>query len=386
MRTLPFTALIAAICILGFIGGCRQESQPGGAAQTKTLRPIRTLEQWDEYRRLGLVPEKIDRVYCSGGTLRLVVYMECAHRVVAVDSNEQNSSSRSDMKAYLAAHPELRSLPLGGETSGRDNPELLLTLSCPPQLIIKADTNGGYDPDELTRRTGIPVLLLPMRDLTAGRREFDTALRLLGAALDKSDRAEDLIAFFDRQIAEIRERVQKSKIPQSTVYVGGVSFGGSHAFNSTEAGYSPFEIVRVKTPVSENADHPQLGKRHAMIAKEKILQWNPEMLFLDLGTLALGPVNGLSELRNDTAYRSLTAVRSGNLFAVLPKTCYFVNHDAVLANAWFIGKTLHPDQFEDVDPKTKADDIFTFLVGEPVFDILNADLNHLAFHRISLNE
>ena len=351
------------------------------------LRPIRTTDQWEQYRAQGLVPATIDRIFCSGGTLRLAVYLDCADKVVAVDTNERKSSERNGMKAYLAAHPEFCEMPVAGETSGRDNPERLLSLENPPQLIIKADTGAGFDPEELTRRTGIPVLLVPMRDITTGRKEFDEALRLIGVALGKSGRAEEVIAFFDREIAELKARSDQAGLTDAEkplVYVGGVSYNGSHGFHSSQAGYPPFALVGAKSPVTERSADPTLGNRHAMLAKEKILEWNPDLLFLDLGTLALGQSSGLVELQRDPSYRTLSAVGQGRVFALHPNTFYNVNHDAVLVNAWFVGKTLYPEQFADIDPKVKADEIFAFLVGKPVFDNLNASLHHLALAPLPL--
>ena len=351
---------------------------------TQHLEPIRSLEQLREYRHAGFIPENIDHIYCSGGTLRLAVYLECTGKVVAVDTNERRSPERSAMKAYLTAHPVFHDLPIGGETSGRDNPELLLTLNPMPQLIIKADTGAGYDPVELTRRTGIPVLLIPMRGITVGREEFDVGLRLMGAALGKEERAESVIEFFTQEIADIQNRTKQAEGTKPLVYVGGVSYNGSHGFNSSEAGYPPFDIAGANSPIKENAHEPTLGKRHIILAKEKILEWNPDILFLDLGTLYLGASSGLVELQTDSAYRSLMAVQEGKVYSLLPNTFYFVNHDAVLANAWFVAKTLSPEQFSDIDPKKKADDIFAFLVGKPVFEQLNASLDHLAFKRLSM--
>jgi iron complex transport system substrate-binding protein len=201
--------------------------------------------------------------------------------------------------------------------------------------------------------------------------------------LDKKDRAEALIEFFDQEIAAIQERVRHSSNRKPLVYVGGVSYGGSHGFNSSESGYPPFEIAGAESPVKANASESALGKRHTMLAKEKILEWNPEILFLYLGTLVLGGSSGLAELTHDPSYRSLSAVQQGNVYALLPNTFYLVNHDAVLANAWFVAKVLYADQFSDIDPREKADEIFTFLVGRPVFDKLNADLDHLAFERLA---
>ncbi len=372
MSVYRFLIYLSAVLML-FVG-CRRT--------TSELAPIRTIAQWEEYRAQGLLPKTVDRIYCSGGTLRLAVYLDCVDKVVAVDTNERNEPQRNGMKAYLAAHSELRKLPVGGETSGRDNPELLLSLKTPPQLIVKADTGAGYDPVELTRRTGIPVLLVPMRGITVGWEGFDAGLRLMGKALGKEPRAEAVIDFFDRETADLKKRTENIEEPKPLVYVGGVSYNGSHGFNSSEAGYPPFVLTGTKSPLTEKADDPLLGNRHTMLAKEKILEWNPDVLFLDLGTLTLGTSSGLAELRTDPAYRSLAAVQSGKVFTLFPNTFYFVNHDAVLANAWFVGKTLYPDRFADIDPKKKADEIFTFLVGKPVFETLNSALAFPAFESI----
>jgi len=193
-----------------------------------------------------------------------------------------------------------------------------------------------------------------------------------------------VIAFFAQEIEELKKRSENIVEPKPLVYVGGVSYNGSFGFNSSEAGYPPFTLVGANSPLKEKANDPLLGNRHAILAKEKILEWNPETLFLDLGTLLLGASSGLEELRADPTYRSLTAVQKGDVYTLLPNTFYHVNHDAVLVNAWFVGKTLYPDRFSDIDPFEKADEIFTFLVGKPVFRELDDALQNLALRRISL--
>ncbi len=58
----------------------------------------------------------------------------------------------------------------------------------------------------------------------------------------------------------------------------------------------------------------------------------------------------------------------------------------MLANAYFIGKTLYPpDRFEDVDPpEEKADEIYTFFIGKPVFDEHKNQYRNLGFAEITL--
>ena len=59
-----------------------------------------------------------------------------------------------------------------------------------------------------------------------------------------------------------------------------------------------------------------------------------------------------------------------------------VNYETTLANSYFIGKILYPEQFEDIDPVKKADEIYSFVVGEPVFDLLKENVDGLSYQRV----
>jgi len=54
----------------------------------------------------------------------------------------------------------------------------------------------------------------------------------------------------------------------------------------------------------------------------------------------------------------------------------------VLADAYFVGKVLYPDRFADIDPVQKADEIYTFFVGKPVFSQMNSQYGGFAFSQI----
>ena len=126
-----------------------------------------------------------------------------------------------------------------------------------------------------------------------------------------------------------------------------------------------------------------LDTAHADIAQEKIIAFDPEVIFLDLSTIQTAP-SAVAELRDDPSYAAMTAVQAGEVYGVLPYNWYSINHGSVMADAYFIGTVLYPDAFSDVDPTEKADEIYTFLVGEPVFNEMESLFDNLAFKRISL--
>ena len=89
---------------------------------------------------------------------------------------------------------------------------------------------------------------------------------------------------------------------------------------------------------------------------------DPEVLFLDLSTLQMGSEKGgLFELGSDPLYRELSAVKAGRVFGLLPYNWYAQNFGSILADAWFVGKTLYPERFADIDPMERPIESTPFL-------------------------
>jgi iron complex transport system substrate-binding protein len=338
----------------------------------------------DSAGRQVCVPSAAENVICSGpGCLRLLVYLQASDRVVAVDSMEKDQSYTADPRAYVIANPGLKSLPLFGEFRGMDNPELIAALEPRPQVIFKTFANMGHDPDELQQKTGIPVVVLQYGNLTDYRRQLNESLKIMGKIMGKASRAQEVIDFFDQMIADLDSRTKhKPAKDKKTCYVGGIAFKGPHGFRSTEPAYPPF--------VFNNASHPANDTRptagpvsHAQVAREQILAWNPDILFLDLSSTVSNPgASALDELYTDRAYMHLDAVQKGEVYGVMPYNWYAQNFGAIFANAYFVGKKLYPAKFHNIDPEIKADEIFTFLVGGPAFKQINKMFGNLVFTRV----
>ncbi|HZD42493.1 MAG TPA: ABC transporter substrate-binding protein, partial [Methanomicrobiales archaeon] len=151
-----------------------------------------------------------------------------------------------------------------------------------------------------------------------------------------------------------------------------------HGIISTEPAYPPFLFVNAKNPAAG------MGAAHADIAKEALVDWDPDYIFIDLGTMQIDSSGAIDELKNDPALQGLSAVRNDRVYGVLPYNFYSVNYESVLADSYFVGKILYPDRFADIDPVQKADEIYTFFVGKPVLDDINQQYASLGFARIPL--
>lgn len=267
------------------------------SACSAVAQPLRQIT--DAGLRIVNIPQKIDRIICSGpGCLRLITYFDAQDLVVAVDSIEARNN-KFDARPYSLANPQFKKLPIFGEFRGHDDPEKILGLKNSPQVIFKTYATMGYDPVELEDRT--------------------------------------------KDIAE-----------RKTCFIGGIAFKGPHGFQSTEPAYPPFTFINAKN-IASIKDQTGKNFHHSNFSKEKILQADPDILFLDLSTLQMGEGHGgLHELKNDPVYKGLTAVKTNKVYGVLPYNWYTQNFGSILADAWYIGKILYPGKFVDIDPGKKS--------------------------------
>jgi iron complex transport system substrate-binding protein len=375
------TAVLLAALVLA--AGC---SGNGAAPDTGKSAETRTITITDGLGRTVTVPSPPESVVCSGsGCLRYLVYLQGQDLVVGVDDIEKEDQSVEGRPYALVYGSQFKDLPLIGEFRGKDDPEKILAID--PQVIFKTGSSGSAysisasEADKLQEKTGIPVVAFPYGSLRndAEKAEMYTGLSVMGMVLGKEDRAREVVSYIEETIADLENRT--ADIPpsgQKTVYIGGVSSAGAHGIISTEPAYPPFIWINAKNVAAG------LGTAHADVAKEALVDWDPDYLFIDVGTLQMDGGGAIGELKTDRALWGLTAVREGRVYGLLPYNLYSTNYETVLANGYFIGKTLYPDRFEDIDPVEKADEIYTFFVGEPVFGEHNAEYQNMGFAGIPL--
>ncbi len=325
----------------------------GSAYSVKGQEETRTVT--DMLGREVEIPKEIDEIVgIEAGALRLLTYMNATDMVVGVEQFEKSDSNRP----YIMANPELQEKESIGPQHGGD-PELITAQQ--PDVIFWTYTTVG-EADDLQQKTGIPVIGLKYGDLDDKRKTFYDALDMIGDVLEREERAEELKDFFDGTIKDLNERTKD--IPEEekpTCYVGGIGFKGPHGIKSTEPDYSPFQFLNARNVANG------LNMEHAMVDPEQIIQWDPEVLFVDEGGYKLV----MSDLKNSSEYKQIDAIKNSEVYGVLPYNYYTANYGTILANAYYIGSVLYQEQFEDIDIEEKADRIYEELVGEEVYSQMN---------------
>ena len=373
---LLFTALLAVFAVL-ISAGCVTTDSPGDSEGMITIT--------DAFGREVSIPENPEKIAVVGsGSMRYFVYLGIdLDDVCAVDYQDSKLNKQTfNLRPYSLANPEILEIPEVGAAKGVVDNEKLLMSGADILFMGGASSSNAEVANEIQEKTGIPVVMFYTGNYVTDAEKIQDTLLMLGEILGKEQRAKDLIAYFDAVEADLKKRVAGLSAGES-VYIGGVAYNGYHGLDGTDPTYYPFAVLNIKNAAGEVSSVSQTG--YAQISKEKLLEWDPDFIIVDLSTIQAAEGGALVELKNDPSYRELTAVKNSMVYTVNPHTSMNVNHETTLANAYFIGKLLYPEQFEDIDPVKKADEIYTFVVGEPVFDLLSANVDNLSYQRVLFN-
>lgn len=346
---------LAALIVLAILPGCGGESTGTGPGKT-TLTDLagRSVE----------VTVPAERVAAIGpGALRLVCYAGAADKVVGIENMEKQWATG---RPYIMAHPELKELPVIGQGGPDSSPDPEKLISVDPEVIFVAYLVDAAKADELQQQTGIPVVVLSYGQLGTFDEELLESIRLVGEITGNRERAEQVADFMRECQEDLRSRTEDIPAEEKPrVYVGGIGFKGTHGIESTQAEFPPLSAVGAVNVADETGK-----KGSVMIDKEKLLAWDPDIIFVDEGGLAMVRED---YGKNPGFYQSLRAFREGRVYGYLPYNYYTTNVDTAIADAYFMGKVIFPRAFEDVDPTEKADEIYEFLLGKRLYEDMARD-------------
>lgn len=339
---------------------------------TSYAQAVEKIQIQDMAGRKINIPSKIERVVPLGSALRFITYIQALDKVVGIEAYEKRNKSEPGRPYSLAIEHKVDSLPVIGEGGPNKLPDFEKLILVKPDVIIAMGLDVNVV-ELIQQKTNIPVF-----SLSYGGRGFvdlesvKTSLSLLGILLNKEKRAKELINYLNNTVSDLETRTLKVN-QKPKVYIGAVSYSGRHSITSTQSGYLPLKLINALNV----ADIP--GKNeHLFIDKEKIVEWDPDIIFIDTG--------GLEMLKEDynknfKYFQRLKAVREKKVFSVLPFNFYHTNIEIALANAYFMGKVIYPDKFKDVDVARKADEIIFKFDGVKAYEKLKK--NYYGYGKIN---
>lgn len=313
-------------------------------------------------------------VTMKAGALRLMCYMGLADKIGYVEQNEKKRTV-----PYMMANPHLKNLEILGVGNNLD-PELLAASKAD---VIIATYITAAEADDLEKKTRKPVFVLTYGDLVERKAEFFQSLTVLGKLFYRESRADSLIQFINTHIEDCKKRTEKFKNAAHTAYIGGIAFNGAQDITSTRVMYPPFQFLSIKNPidsVSSSLKEIGDGQKNTKIDLEQLIHCNPDFLFLDASGQKLW-----AEDMKKPIFNTLKAAKNNHIYTVLPFNWHSINFENLLCNTWFIGKTVYPDAFKDVNPEAKSREIYQFFLGKDVYNDLDTLYNPFKPYKTQAN-
>jgi iron complex transport system substrate-binding protein len=316
----------------------------------------------DVLEREVFIPENVNRILAVGSSLREIVAFGAAEKVVGIEyrekakTDEKGAPQGSDLP-YMLAFPELYDLPVVNVGVGGSgfNHEIIIKLN--PDIIFMGASNSQHVND-LEAKTGIPVIALYTDPIGTTEQDklFYKSLRVIGDALDEVERAEELFSIIEDYIQDLQERTRNiSAEKKLTAYIGGRAFFGSHGITGTDPQWPPFNWTNVLNPAHELSDRSS----GLSIDREVLFGWNPDVIFLSPVSMPI-----IEEELRTSPFRELKAVQDKNVHIILPYCWYAYNKENAIADAYYAGKVIYPEVFEDIDIDEKSIEIYNKFYGD----------------------
>ena len=366
LRT-ALVCVIAAGALAFALTGCastQQDSSEPASPESITVT--------DAYGRDVTVPADADTCATVGSAARFVVYAGAQDKLIAITEMD---TPASPARAYTEVYAdEFAALP----TTSNGNHLMETSVDAEKMLELKPDviisSRSAEECDQLQQQIGIPVVGISYQDQMFTDNVYNSILAV-GQALGTSEHAQSVVDALKSWQADLSGRT--ADIPDEdkpTCYAGAVNFKGAKSFGGTYAGYPPFEAVNVKNVADKTGQSGSVE-----VTLEQLGEWNPDFMFLNAGNMDLLK----KDYADNTAFfNSLTAFQTGNLYTQPAYNMNGTNIETAICDAYFVGATVYPEQFSDVDLSKKYDEIFSTMLGADYYEqmkSLGVDFKTISF-------
>jgi len=358
-------ALAVLFCLTFLLSGC-SSSQP---SQTNSEK-ITVTDTLGRQVEINGVAKKVAAI--GPGALRLCCYFNNTGIIVGIEQMEIDSPTG---RPYMLANPSLTKLPVIGPGGPNNAPDPEKLLAVKPDVIFTTYAADQASADNLQSKTGSPVVALSYGKTATFDPQVNVSLTLIGKITGMEQRGQELVGLMGQFQTDLDTRTKDiAEEKKPSAYVGGLGMKGVHGIESTQGNYSLFNAIHARNLVDETGKTGSL-----MIDKEQLIKWNPDKIFID----GAGYPSVLEDYKKNTQfYQALSAVKNGEIYAILPYNFYTTNIDTAIADAYYMGKVLYPEQFEDIDPVKKADEIYKLLLGKEAYEQMAKDYG--GFKQITL--
>lgn len=363
-RTLMALALASVALFASMLSACSGQAASESASDaTKTIT--------DAYGRTVEVPANVERVATVGSGARFVVYAGAQDKLVAVTEMETEAKLH---RPYAVAYADFFST-LPATSNGNHmmettvNTEALIAAN--PQVVISS--RSAEECDQLQETCNIPVVGISYNNQLFGD-EVINSLECVGETLGTEGHVQEVVAALKGWQADLDDRTKDiADEDKPTIYLAGVNYKGKKSWGGTYADYAPAVAVNAVNVADATGEDGALD-----IDIEQIGEWDPDYMFVNVENRDLLQPD---YDENKAFFDGLTAFEEGNLYT---QPFYFFNGTNVemgVCDAYFIGATIYPEAFADVDLDAKYTEICeTMLGGFDFYSVMQE--NGMSFEKV----
>lgn len=336
------------------------ESSSKEASEMSTTRVVTDIQG-----RKVEIPSVINSFVALGPSgMRLMAYLGVEDKAVGIELIENESDI---LRPYNYLHPEIQTLPVvSGSGKGGLTPYEEEILKVKPDVILLAYSKVDMG-EELQTKLGIPVVFINTKGAIFQDEWFDS-MDLAADIFGVEERAEEIRTYVNGILDDLRKRTKDIEVRPS-VYYGAAWFHGEHSLEGTLLNYPPFSITNINHVADELAS-PKMIAKGTVVDLEKILEWDPEILFMDVENFHL--VEDMYK-QNPEYFKNLDAFKNDRMYAQLSYNNYGANLEMAIINAYYAGSVVYPERFEGVDVDKVAEDTFNALLGASCWEELKKE-------------
>lgn len=309
-----------------------------------------------------------------------LVTPEPVARVIASTDNLKRYDPMT-YDAYLAKFPALADVTDLGPPSADLSAEGLLSVA-PDLVLLPLWLHSDRNSEETLTAAGVPVAYVDFfSDPVAG---LPGALRVIGAVLERRKQAEAYLAFVERHMEVIRQRLADAGPKRPKVFLHARSAEWDCCWSATgKVG----EIIAFAG--GENIASGMMGGQTGQLSLEFVLGADPDVYIaaassgasrpgdfpIGEGVAAADVQAAMKAIRSEPALGTLTAVTKGNGHALW---LFFFQSPTYVIAIEAMAKWFHPELFADIDPARTLAEINATYLAVPMTGTFFADMEPAA--------
>ena len=299
-------------------------------------------------------------------TMAAIEGKDVAKTIVGLDPYLQKT--RADMwNQFKKDIPELEKIPQIGSVNDKTfDTEKVISLN-PDVIFIPLNMKGQYESDYKPKldAAGITTIYI---DYHAEKLEnHQKSIEVIGKALGKEARAEEIKAFYTDHLSKVLDRVKTINKTKPTVYIEAGN-EGPEAFGVSYSDKIAWGALAEK--VGGNLITKDVVKSAEPVNPEFVLDKNPDIIMI---TGSYWPKKASSmrlgfetdEAHSQELLKAFTTERKGwdTLKAVANKKVFSAHHGLPrevydVAVFEYLAKTFYPEEFSDIDPENTLKEFY----------------------------